>query len=547
MAKINVLALGGLDEKQRRLYILEVDSKIYILDSGVYEPLNSDFGIKHFVPNLDYLVSNKDKIKAIFLSSANRMNIGSLQQIVNLKNDLEIYGSKSTLDSLDIFFKKDTSDWNKVEFKRGETKNISGLEVKSINLPSIIPGTFGYQFKTEDGNVLYLSDYIFDTIREYNSSPIGDLSELSNENNLLLISDASFSTEKAALSSKFRIKHLVSKYLNKPSRLVISLYEDEILNIVELIKLAKENKRKIFVKSKTLFKLLEMFKKNGEIEDFPIRKYSEYKLEDKEKSIIILSGTRTKLYKTIELIIDANNKEDFAFEKDDIVYLAAMPQAGNEHVFAAVTNKISRIDLDFNKPDKEEKKLFGTTEFDIRNLVNLVKPKFFIPVSAYFTQLDAARKIAVQNGIEEKNVFIGDNGDVFTINKGKSEGLTYKVKEVESKVVESSGLDSITNDLIEERKTIGKDGVVTISFIFNNEKLAIASDIDIQMKGVVISKGQEETMEKIKDLIIKTSDTQSETKQSVKKAIPSLRKEINKLFRQSINKVPNILFNIMEV
>ncbi len=547
MAKINVLALGGLDEKQRRLYILEIESKLFIIDSGVYEPLNNEFGIQHFIPNMDYLVQNRDKIKAIFLSSANRMNIGALQQVINIKEDIEIYGSKLTIDSIDVFLKNDTKDWNKIEIKKGETKQIAGIDVKAIDLPSIIPGTLGYQFVTEDGNILYLSDYIFDTVREYEVSPFGELAKLGNENNLLLLSDSSNATEKAALASKFRIRNLVKRYLRRENRFVITIYEDEILNVVELIKLAKEYKRKIFVKSKTLFKLLNIFKSSGIIDDFPIRHYSDYKDEDREQSIIILSGTRTKLYKTVELIIEAHNKEDFAFEQEDIVYFAAVPQAGNEHVFADVTNKISRIDPEFHKPEKEEKKTFGTTEFDIRNMINLIKPKHFFPISAYFTQLDAAKQIAVENGVEEKNVIMADNGEIFTINKGVNEGVSFRVKEIEARVVESIGEISIDNDLIEERKVIGKDGVVTISFIFNEEKLAIASDIDIQMKGVVISKGHEETLERIKELIIKTSDIQSETKQSVKKAIPSLRKEINKLFRQSINKVPTLMFNIMEI
>ncbi len=357
MAKINVMALGGLDEKQRRLYILEIDSKMYIVDSGVYEPLNNDFGIKHIVPNMDYLNFHKEKIKAVFLSSANRMNIGSLLQIIKIKNDIEIFGSKSTLDSLETFFKVDTKDWNKVEIKKGETKNIGGIDVSAIALPSIIPGTLGYKFITGDGNILYLSDYIFDSIKEYDGiSPINELTSLSKEKNLLLISDASLSTEKAALSSKFRIKDLVSKYLNKPNRLVISIYEDEILNLVELIQLAKEHKRKIFLKSQTLFELITIFMKNGELENFPIRKISEYREIDKENSIIVLSGTRTKLYKIIESIIDSHNKEDFIFEKDDIVYFSAIPQAGNEHVFADVTNKISRVELNFHKPSSDEKK-----------------------------------------------------------------------------------------------------------------------------------------------------------------------------------------------
>ncbi len=547
MAKINIFALGGLDEKQRRLYVLEVDSKMYIIDSGVYEPLNNDFGVQHFIPNMDYLSSNRDKIKAVFLSSANRMNIGSLQKIINIKNDIEVYGSEATIKSLDVFFGEEAKDWNKIQINKGETKNVSGLDVKALALPSIIPGNLGYQFITDDGNVLYFSDYIFDSIKEFKISPIGELAGLANENNLLMISDAANSGDNTAISAKMRITNLVSKFLKRENRLVVTIYEDEILNVVELIKLAKESSRKLFVKSKTLLKLIDVFKQTGDIDDFPVKSYSEYREEDASSSIVILSGTRTKLYKKVELIIETNNKEDFAFEESDIVYFAAIPQPGNEHVFADVTNKISTIDLEFYKPEKEDKKIFGTTGFDIRNMVNLVQPKYFMPVSSYFTQLDQAKGIAVENGVEEKNVIIADNGEIFAITKGASEGIIFRIKEIDSKASEASGQASISNELIEERKTIGKDGVVTISFIFNNEKLAIASDIDVQMKGVVISKGQEQTIEKIKELILDASDTQSETKQTVMKAFPSLKKEINKLFRQSINKVPTLLFNVVEI
>lgn len=547
MAKINILALGGLDEKQRRLYILEIDSKMYIVDSGVYEPLNHDFGIKHYVPNMDYIVSNVDKLKAVFLSSANRMNIGSLLQLTNIKKDVEVYGSKSTLDSLKIFFKGKGDNINTKVISGGDDFEVGGVAIKALELPSTIPGTLGYKFATEDGNVVFMSDYVFDSIKEYNTSVIGDISDLAREKNLLFVSDSSGATSKDSEGSKFRIKDLVSKYVHRENRFIITIYEDEILNVVELMNLAKENKKKLFVKSKTLFNLINILKTNGQLDDFPVKHYSDYRDEDWSKSIVILSGTRTKLYKTVELIIEAQNKEDFAFAPGDQVYFAAVPQAGNEHVFADVTNKISRLDVSFTKPEKENRTTFSTTGFDIRNMLNIIKPDFFFPVSAYFTQLDAARRIALQFGIDEKKIFIGDNGDTFTINKGSSEGLTYKVKEIEPKVVEQVGLDSINNDLIEERKVVGKDGVVTISFIFDEENLVIASDIDVQMKGVVISKGLEDTIENIKEVIRVASDVQSETKQSVKKALPSLKKEINKIFRQSINKVPTLLFNIMEI
>ena len=260
MAKINLLALGGLDEAQRRLYILEIDSKIFVLDSGIYQPLNNDFGIRQIVPNIEYLKLNKDKIKAVFLSSANRMNIGSLIQLINLKNDIEIYGSKTTLDSLPIFFKKFNNHWN-VKVLNKEI-DVAGVKVTPINTASTIPGSLGYKFNTTDGNILYMTDYIIDSIKEFKVNQIKELSNM-NKDNLLLITDSSKAVEKTPISSKLRIRDQVLKHLSKPNRFVATIYEDEIINAVELIQLAKETKRKIFFKSKTLYELLKMMTLKG--------------------------------------------------------------------------------------------------------------------------------------------------------------------------------------------------------------------------------------------------------------------------------------------
>lgn len=545
MAKINILALGGLDEKQKRLYVLEIDSKIFILDSGVYEPLNSDFGIKHFIPNTEYLKENRDKIKALFLSSANKMNIGSIGQIINIKNDIEIYGSKTTIDSLDVFFGEESKDWKKIKFEKMETKKIAGIDVRGIQMSSIIPGALGYQFKTEDGNILYLTDYIFDSIKEYNIMPINGVVDLLKEKNLLLISDVSKVEEKSSISSRFRIYDLIKKQFTKEKRLVVALYEDEIINVVELIKLSRENKKKIFIKSETLFNLLKIMMDNGDFEEFPIRLYKDFRKEDGKNSVIILSATRTKLYREIEIMIDANNAEDFSFEKDDIVFMSALPQPGNEHVFANVSNKITRINPIVIKPNSNEKTLFGTTGFDVRNYLLLLNPEHFMPVSSYYTQLSVAKDLAIQNNVSEKKIIIGDNGEKFSIENGSYKGMVQKGIESCSLVLDNLGNDSLTNELIEERKILGKNGVVSISFVYDEKKFLISSDIDIQMKGLVISKGKEDVINKIKDLIIDSSNTLSENKNHINKGLPSIKKESSKIFRENFKKVPTVIFNII--
>ena len=340
---------------------------------------------------------------------------------------------------------------------------------------------------------------------------------------------------------------MVSKYLTNKGRFIISIYEDEIINAIELMELAKENKRKIFFKSKTLFGLLSIMMENGNIENFPIRLFDEYQDENKNESIIVLSGTRTKLYKKIELLIEEHNKFNFIFEKEDIVYFAALPQSGNEHIFASVLNKISRIDPIVIKPSIDEKKLFGTTEFDIRNIINLLNPEYFMPVSSHYKQLVAAEKIAIKNNIDPKKIIIGDNGEMFSFNNGVYEGVVQKIKNIEPMVIESIGKGSIDSQLIEERKSLGKDGIVTISFIYNQAKFCILSEIDIQMRGLVIFKGQEKVVEEIKKQIADMSDKLALEKSEIWKGLPTLKKSLGRVFKENFKKIPMIQFSVMEL
>jgi ribonuclease J len=104
MAKINIMALGGLDEASKNLLLIEIDSKIFIMDSGMYEPLKGKFGIQHFIPKLDYLETFADKVKGIFLTSGNKQDNGAISEIIKIIPHVKIYGSKVTIKSLELFF-----------------------------------------------------------------------------------------------------------------------------------------------------------------------------------------------------------------------------------------------------------------------------------------------------------------------------------------------------------------------------------------------------------------------------------------------------------
>jgi ribonuclease J len=106
MANINVIALGGLDEIHKNLYLIEVDAKLFIVDAGMYEPLTANFGIQHFVPKLDYIDQMRDRVKGIFLSQANKLELGAITEIMKIVPKAPIYGSKETVEFIKLLYKQ---------------------------------------------------------------------------------------------------------------------------------------------------------------------------------------------------------------------------------------------------------------------------------------------------------------------------------------------------------------------------------------------------------------------------------------------------------
>lgn len=546
MAKINFLTLGGLDEKYKSLNILEIDSKLFILDSGIYEPLNNTYGIQSFIPRLDYLIENKDKIKGIFLSSAIYHQIGAIVNILKLFPDIKIYGSKFTLGTLNVFFPEIDFSKNLVYLKSGKEISISNVPIIPIELNSSLPGTFGYVFSSTDGNIFYFNNYAFDSLDEYNVPLLKDISNFIGKDNLLFISDSLNMDIESSVSPKYKITKYIRNYFSNKKRIIAFIYEEDFINIIELIKLSKIYNKKIYFYDQKIIDILNIaFKENV------IGKYNQiYPLENLKNNhdpdaIVIISGNKTNLYKKVQSIIAENNDETFNFHHNDIILFAAEPIPGNEHIYQDITNGISRYNSLLVTPTKGEKVSIHPSRFDLKNYLSILKPKYFIPIRSYYQNLIEAKYLAIESGFDGKNVMIGDNGQIFEFNNKNYIGTTRKIKNVGQQIIESINDSEIHSEIIEDRKLLGKDGIVIISFVVDKQTKKIISNIDIQMRGVIFIKNQEHLIDRINDIINRNILDNAE-KWNPNKINSSLNKEVLKLLRSEIKKTPIIILKIKE-
>lgn len=549
MSKINILALGGLDEKNKSMYLIEIDSKIFIFDSGVHKPLNNQLGIEHLIPNLEYLELNKDKVKAIFLTQANYLKLGALNQILKFLPNLKIYGSRTTIESLKIFFKHvpTVNDWKTIIMTPEQAIEESGITVLPLTLSSSIPESFGYCLKTNDGNIIYASNYLFDTINEFAIEPFHSLDKIVNQKNLLFLSDSLNMSEIISLNASYKITKRLEGVFYANKKIVIAIYEDEIINIVEAINLAQKHNYRVSITSPKLFALLTLMMKNKVINSYPINYLNltnrgSYK---QPNELIIVSEIRTTLYQLMNSLLESIDN-NFYINENHYVVIAAPPQAGNEHHFADLINNISKFNLDlltFNIDDKYSTSPFP---FDLRNYLAIIKPNYFMPIQGYYKELVSAKKVALSVKMREDNIIIADNGEIHSFQNGGYKGIISKVKNITGVVIEEFTEAQIKDDLILERLALGKDGIILISALYDNAKKEIVSNFDIQMKGVIVIKNQTKLLSLIEDTV-KTILKNSEANVNSLKLKSVLNKELTKLLRNSIKKVPLIFLNLDQI
>lgn len=546
MSKINFLALGGLDEKYKSLNILEIDSKMYILDAGIYEPLKNNFGIQSFIPKLDYIVENKDKIKGIFLTTAIYHQIGAIVNILKLIPDIKIYGSRITLNVLHIFFEGFNFSKNFNFLENGKEYEIGGIKVFPIELNSSIPGTFGYIFNSNDGNIFYFNNYAFDSLDEYKIPLFTNLNNFFAKDNLLFISDSLNMEIESSVSPKYKITKYIRNSFSLKRRIIAFIYEEDFINIMELINLAKiYNKKIYFYEEKMLNFLNVVFLETKTKKYEKIYDLKKLKPENTKEALVIITGNKANLYKRIQGIIVENNDEDFNFAKDDEILFAAEPVPGNEHIFQDIVNGLSRYDAKIILPDKGEKFSIHPSRYDLKNFLSILKPKYLIPIRGYYKDFFLAKTMAIESGFPNENVIIIDNGDVIEIENKKLIGKVRKIKNVGSKVIETINDSEIHSTIIEERKQLGKDGIATISFILDKKTKEIISNVDVQMRGVIFIKNQENLMKNI-DEIIKKNVLEINENWNLNKLISNINKEVIKLLKATIKKVPIIIIKVKE-
>lgn len=500
MSKINIFGLGGLNENGKNMYVIEVDEDIYVFEAGIQYADEHTLGIDYFIPNIDYLKDNKNRIKGIFLTHAHDENVGAIVDIIDTLDNIKIYGSKFTINVVMEelkSYKKDTSSL--VVVKENRIIDLGNVKITPITLSHSIPDNFGYAIYTKDGVIFYASDFVFDpTMGGAYKTDLGRLAYVGRQGVLCLMTESIYAMRKGYTSPSHRVQGLINKTLSKhKGRIIFNVLNSHLYRIQELFNEVSKTDRKIVIMGKRLQNIVNYSLDNHYLNID--RKFIGDLSNINDKNVVILnSNEREKPYVNMLKILDGYDKF-IKIGKDDIIFLATPIYEGREKTFYRLLDRIAMLGVTaVTLPPKEYLSYHASSE-DLMTMIQLMDPKYYFPIKGEYSEQVANGDLAYNLGIPRENIILKENGGVATIKNGE---LVDDYKQIHTGVISIDGdsSDDVGELVLRDREMLSSNGIIIISATLSKRGKQILTGPEIMTKGFIYVKDNLDLIRGIKDI-----------------------------------------------
>ncbi len=553
--KVRIIHLGGQDEHGKNLTCVEINDDIFVIDCGIKMPDKTKHGIDFIIPRFDYLLKNKDRVRAYILTKGDDLVIGGLPYLIK-RVPAKVYCTDVTRIFLDSFCEHHHA---RVQFDYDivnpcDKRIIANRKIRFFQTASALARSFGVAISTSKGNIVFVDDYVIDNNCDNGYvSNTKELSEISGEETLLLMLDSSYATKPGYTNPKFKLVPLVERtFKDAQGRIFVALETNDVYNTEMIIKLGIKYGRKIYAYDDTIREIYYRVVKTYRFE-IP-SKFIGY-LDDVSRArpnevLIIMSGFGSRIYHKISLFATGQHSDKrIKLIQGDTFILGLHSDNSNETLASEVVNELYRNDgikiIYFNK--KQFLKMRASEE-DIKTMITTFRPKYYIPISGMYTELLANAKIALNTGIglNHSNVFVLDNGMIFEINE-KGASIANEEVLVGDLLVDGINVGDGNTSTIEDRAIFGDDGALVIGFSYSKSLRKITYGPDIQPRGIMTIKESERLIKELgKVLEISLNECFALEKVNKIHVQNVVSENISKACRRMTLKDPKIILSIYE-
>lgn len=489
MSKIKIFSLGGLNEIGKNMYVVEVNDDIFVFDAGLKYADDNMLGVDYIIPNYDYLIENKNRIKGLFISHGHDQQFGAISDILLDIPDLKIYGTTFTLEVLKEQLKEDNISTNNLfEIKAHKKIHFGENSIFPISLTHAVPDAVGYVLYTTDGAIFYTGNFVFDpSMQGAYKTDVGKLAYVGKQGVLCLLSESLYADKKGFTSPNHRTSSIIREALfkNNNSRILFNTFQAQLYRIQELFTEVMRTNRKVIIMGKRLEALLVRAIDNGYINFDKSRIASLKEINDKNV-VIVISDEREKPYSNIKRIIRGYDKFIKISEEDTVIF-ASPVYDGMEKSSTKVLDDLASLGVNIvTIPTKKFLSLHASSE-DLMLMLDLMKPKYYFPVIGEYRHQVANKEVAEQIGMSAENVILNLNGDVATFIDGKLVETGEKVK-VDDILIDGKTPGDIGELVLKDRELLSDNGIVIVTATLDKITKQILAGPEILTRGFIYVK-----------------------------------------------------------
>ncbi|MCC5427234.1 ribonuclease J [Clostridium botulinum] len=548
---VKVIPLGGLGEIGKNITAFEYGNEIVIIDCGISFPDDEMYGVDLVIPDITYLLNNKDKVKAIFLTHGHEDHIGSLPYILQQLNR-PVYGTALTLGIVENKLKEHNMlsdcELNKVE--AGDIVELKNLKIEFIRNTHSIADSCSIAIHTPVGVILHTGDFKIDY------TPIDGLvmdfhriAELGKKGVLLLMADSTNVQRKGHTISEKSIGETLTKiFSNAKGRVIVATFASNIHRMQQIIDASIEYGRKVAFSGRSMENISKVAMDLGylHIPETYLITVDEMKNYPNEQITIITTGSQGEPMAALARIAYSNHRK-IAIEPKDLFIISASPIPGNEKLISRVINELFKKGADVIYEALEEVHVSGHAyEEELKLIHTLVHPKYFMPVHGEYRHLKRHVDLAMELGMERENIFSLETGQVLEISHEEAK-VSGKVR-TGSIFVDGIGVGDVGNIVLRDRRYLAQDGMLTIVVTLEKESYSVIAGPDVITRGFIYVKESEDLINEVKEIVKKELENCLENKIIEWYVLKSnIKKSVEKYLYEKTKRRPIVLPIIMEI
>lgn len=545
-----LIPLGGLGEIGKNMLAIKYQDNIVLIDAGLMFPEDELLGIDVVIPDITYLVENKEKIKAILLTHGHEDHVGALPYVLKELN-VPVYGSKLTLGIVQGKLKEHNISLDCLKEVRARDRIKIGIfEVEFFRISHSIPDAMGIALHTPLGIVVHTGDFKLDqTPVDGQVVDFRKIAELGEKGVLVMLGDSTNADRPGFTMSEKVVGNTFNDLFGKcKGRIIVTTFASNVHRIQQVITNAVRYNRKVAVIGRSMVNNITIAQQLGYMEipeDTLIEVEKISKFPD-EQLVIVTTGSQGEPMSALTRMATADHRW-VVIKPGDTVIISATPIPGNEKMVARTVDLLFKQGAEVIYEKSLGVHVSGhAAQEELKIMLNLIRPKYFIPVHGEYRHLMQHAKLAESLGIPPSRIFVAENGQIIEVGKKKAH-IAGRVTAGKI-LVDGLGVGDVGNIVLRDRKQLSQDGIMIVVVTINKSAGGVVAGPDIVTRGFVYVRESEELMESSKQKVKEALDSCSQksiTEWAVIKA--QIRDKLGKHLYEKTGRRPMILPIIMEI